>query len=81
MAPILVLAEFVFSDEGETAFLGYRDRTLDEARGIEGCIQAVLWTRPGRRYQFSTLWTDNEAATRWVENDCASARPTGEGRS
>jgi hypothetical protein len=69
MDPLLVLAEFVFSEEGEAAFLHHRERTLDECRGVEGCLQAVLWSRPGRRYQFSTLWTDSEAVTRWVEND------------
>lgn len=69
MEPLLVLAEFVFTEDGEAEFLQHRDRTLDEARGIEGCLQAVLWERPGRRYQFSTLWTDVEAVTRWVENE------------
>lgn len=67
--PLLVLAEFVFSEAGELAFLQHRDRTLDEVRGVEGCLQAVLWARPGRRYQFSTLWSDAEAVTRWVENE------------
>ena len=69
MVPLLVLAEFVFTEEGEAEFLLHRDRTLVEARGIEGCLQAVLWARPGRRYQFSTLWTDPEAVARWIEND------------
>ncbi len=69
MVPLLVLAEFVFTEDGEAEFLHHRDRTLDEVRGIDGCLQAVLWTRPGRRYQFSTLWTDVEAVTRWVENE------------
>jgi heme-degrading monooxygenase HmoA len=68
-APLLVLAEFVFTEEGEAAFLEERDRTLAEVRGVEGCLQAALWSRPGRRYQFTTLWTDAEAVTRWVEND------------
>ena len=67
--PLLVLAEFVFTEEGEAAFLPHLDRTLAEVRGIEGCLQAVLWTRPGRRYQFSTLWTDADGVTRWVENE------------
>jgi len=67
--PLLVVAEFVFSEEGERAFLEHRDRTLDEARGVPGCLHAVLWRRPGRRYQFSTLWTDAAAVARWVENE------------
>jgi len=69
MTPLMVLAEFVFTEEGESGFLPHLERTLDEIRGIEGCLQAVLWTRPGRRYQFSTLWSDPDAVTRWVENE------------
>ena len=69
MTPLLVLAEFVFSEDGERAFLAHLDRTLDEVRATDGCLQAVLWNRPGRRYQFSTLWTDADAVTRWVENE------------
>lgn len=69
MTPLLVLAEFVFTEEGEAAFRAHLDRTLAEVRGIDGCLQAVAWTRPGRRYQFSTLWSDAAAVTRWVEND------------
>lgn len=68
-APLLVLAEFVFTPEGEAEFLRHRDRTLEETRGVDGCIQAVLWDRPGRRYQFSTLWRDADSVARWVEND------------
>lgn len=67
--PLLVTAEFVFTEEGEEEFLRHRDRTLDEVRAVEGCLQAVLWSRPRRRYQFSTLWTGPEAVTRWVENE------------
>lgn len=67
--PHLVLAEFVFSEEGEAAFRPHLERTLDEVRRTEGCLQAVLWLRPGRRYQFSTLWTDPDAVGRWVENE------------
>ena len=69
MTPFLVLAEFVFTEEGEREFLPPLARTLDEVRATSGCLQAVLWNRPGRRYQFSTLWTDAEVVTRWVEND------------
>lgn len=69
MRPLLVLADFVFDEEGERAFLRHRDRCLAEVRGVEGCLQAVLWTRPGRRYRFSTLWTDRKAVDRWVDNE------------
>jgi heme-degrading monooxygenase HmoA len=68
-SPLLVLAEFVFTKDGEEEFLRYRDQTLAEIREVDGCIQAVLWTRPARRYQFSTLWDDATAVTRWVENE------------
>jgi heme-degrading monooxygenase HmoA len=68
-SPLLVLAEFVFTKDGEEEFLSYRDQTLAEIRKVDGCIQAVLWTRPGRRYQFSTLWDDAAAVARWVDND------------
>lgn len=69
MTPLLVLAEFVFTEEGEAAYLPYLDETLTETRATEGCLHAVVWRRPGRRYQFSTLWTDAEAVTRWVDNE------------
>jgi hypothetical protein len=69
VTPLLVLAEFVFSADGEVEFQRHLDRTLHETRSTEGCLQAVLWKRPGRRYQFSTLWTDASAVTRWVENE------------
>ena len=67
--PLLVVAEFVFSEQGETAFLPHLERTLDETRGVDGCLQAVVWTRPGRRYFFSTLWDDATAVKRWVDNE------------
>ncbi len=69
MTPLLVLAEFVFSEEGEAQFLPHLERTLAETRATEGCLQAVVWSRPGRRYQFSTLWTDAAAVKRWVDNE------------
>lgn len=69
-APVLlVLAEFVFSEDGEAEFRRHVDRTLREVRSVPGCLQAVLWMRPGRRCQFSTLWSDPAAVTRWVENE------------
>lgn len=67
--PLLVTAEFVFTEAGEREFEAHLDRTLEEARGVAGCLQAVVWKRPGRRYQFSTLWIDEAASARWVAND------------
>jgi len=69
MALLQVLAEFVFTETGESEFRGQLERTLEELRGIEGCLQAAVWKRPGRRYQFSTLWSDADGVTRWVENE------------
>jgi len=69
MEPLLVVAEFVFSEEGEAAFLPHLDRTMDEVRRVDGCLHAVVWTRPGRRYQFATWWDDPDAVKRWVDND------------
>ncbi len=68
-SPLQVLAEFVFTEQGEAEFLGHLERTLDEVRGTQGCLQAVVWRRPGRRYQFSTLWSDADGVTRWVANE------------
>jgi hypothetical protein len=69
VTPRLVVAEFVFSEDGEGSFLPHLDRTLAECRAVEGCLQALVWTRPGRRYLFWTLWTDSAAVGRWVENE------------
>ena len=67
--PLLVLAEFVCSQAGDAEFRSHLERTLAEARSIDGCLHAVVWSRPDRRYQFSTLWRDREAVKRWVENE------------
>lgn len=69
MEPLLLLAEFVFTEDGEGEFRRHLDRTLEEVRKVDGCLQVGLWARSGRRYQFSTLWTDPGAVTRWVENE------------
>jgi heme-degrading monooxygenase HmoA len=69
MTALLVLAEFVFSPEGEAEFQSHIERTLAECRAVEGCLHAVVWHRPERRYQFSTLWRDRDAVNRWVDND------------
>ena len=69
MNQLLVVAEFVFSEEGERAFQEHLDRTLAELRAIDGCLHAGVWNRPGRRQHFSTLWTDATAVKCWVENE------------
>jgi heme-degrading monooxygenase HmoA len=67
--PLLVVAEFVFSEEGDLEFGRHLEQTMSEVRSIEGCLHAAVWTRPNRRVQFSTLWTDRQAVARWVENE------------
>lgn len=69
MEPVLIVAEFVFTEQGEAEFRALQDRTLEEVRAMSDCLQAVLWTRPGRRYLFSTLWSDVSAVGRWVDNE------------
>jgi hypothetical protein len=49
MKPLLVTAEFVFTAQGMAEFRQHLDRTLAEARGVEGCLQAAAWERPGHR--------------------------------
>jgi quinol monooxygenase YgiN len=68
MPPLLVLAEFRFSAEGEHQFAPHLERTLSEVRGIEGCLHADVWQQPGRRYLFHTVWTDRTGVDAWVEN-------------
>ncbi|MGH7803775.1 MAG: putative quinol monooxygenase [Candidatus Binatia bacterium] len=67
--PLLVLAEFVCSEAGDGEFRSHLERTLAETRAVEGCLHAVVWTRPDRRYQFSTLWRDRESVQRWIDNE------------
>lgn len=70
MTPLLVLAEFRCSPEGEAELRAHLDRTLAETRATPGCLQAHVWERPAeRRFLFTTYWTDRAALQRWVEND------------
>jgi hypothetical protein len=67
--PLLVLAEFVCSIDGDVDFRAHLDRTMTEVRAIDGCLHAALWQRPERRYQFSTIWRDRAAVRRWVDDE------------
>lgn len=69
MEPLLVLVEFGFTEEGEKEFLMHLDRALDEVRSIDGCLEAIVYKRPERMYIFYTLWRDQEAIDRWVQNE------------
>jgi quinol monooxygenase YgiN len=70
VGPLLVLAEFRCSEDGDVELRRHLERTLHEVRGVEGCLQATVWERPlERRHLFTTLWRDREAVGRWVENE------------
>lgn len=69
MQPLVVIAEFACSEEGDSAFRREMERTLAEIRAVRGCLQATLWSRPDRRYQFFTVFTDADALAAWVRND------------
>src|SRR5712691_3685133 len=69
MAELLVLVEFVCSEEGEATFREHLPRTLEEVRAIESCLHAHAWARPERRYLFQTLWMDGDALDRWMQNE------------
>jgi quinol monooxygenase YgiN len=70
MTPLLVLAEFRCSEDGDAELRKQLERTLEEVRAIEGCLQATVWERSlERRYLFTTIWSDSDAVRRWVENE------------
>ena len=70
MTPLLVLTEFGCSETGDAELRKHLERTLAEARAVEGCLEATVWERPAeRRYLFTTYWTDSEAVRRWVANE------------
>jgi len=70
MTPLLVVAEFRCSEDGDAELRKQLDRTLEEVRAVEGCLQATVWERPAeRRYLFTTMWSDRDAVRRWVENE------------
>lgn len=67
--PLLVLAEFGCSPDGEAELRAHLDRTLAETRATPGCLQAQVWERPAeRRFLFTTYWTDAAALRRWVDD-------------
>src|SRR5574338_477432 len=54
MTPLLVLAEFRCSEDGDAELRRHLERTLQEARAVEGCLQATVWERSvERRYLFT----------------------------
>ena len=69
MTPLLVLAEFGCSEDGERELRAQLERTLAAARAIDGCLEATVWERPAeRRFLFTTYWRDGEALARWVDD-------------
>ncbi len=69
MEPLLVLVEFGFTEEGEKEFLTHLDRLLEEIRSVDGCLDVIAYQRPERMYCFYTLWSDQAAIDRWVQNE------------
>jgi quinol monooxygenase YgiN len=69
MEPQLVLVEFGFTEGGEKEFLAQLDHILDEVRSIDGCLEAIVYERPERMYLFYSVWRDQEAIDRWVQNE------------
>jgi quinol monooxygenase YgiN len=68
--PLLVVAEFRCTAEGDAELRAQLERTLAEVRAVAGCLEAHVWERPAeRRYLFTTWWTDGDAVGRWVENE------------
>lgn len=68
--PLLVVAEFRCTAEGDAALREHLARTLAEVRATGGCLEAQVWERPAeRRYLFTTYWTDGDAVGRWIENE------------
>ena len=68
--PLLVVAEFRCTAEGDAELRAQLERTLAEVRAVPGCLEAHVWERPAeRRYLFTTWWTDGDAVGRWVENE------------
>ena len=68
--PLLVLAEFRCTPEGDVALREQLPRTLAEVRATPGCLQAGLGERPAeRRYLFTTYWADGDGVGRRVENE------------
>jgi quinol monooxygenase YgiN len=66
--PLVVIAEFACSEQGDAELRQHLDRTLEEVRSDPGCLQATLWSRADRRYQFFTVFRDAEALRRWVDH-------------
>ena len=70
MEPVLTLVEMGFRDEEtEQAFREVMPRMETELAGIPGCLENRVYQRPGRRYLFFTVWEDQAAIQRWVDNE------------
>mgnify|MGYP005856657963 CR=1 FL=1 len=66
--PLLALAEFVFSEEGERAFQETQKRMEEELASIPGFLGYRPLALGDRRYLLLSLWEGEEALDRWVQN-------------
>jgi quinol monooxygenase YgiN len=65
-----MLVEIGFHNvEAEQAFLEVLPRMQVELSAIPGCLESRHYIRPPRRYLFFTVWSDQEAIQRWVDNE------------
>lgn len=68
--PLLSLVEIGFREEvAEAEFKAVLPRMEQELRSIEGCLEARTFVGAGRRYFFFTVWKDEAALQRWVDNE------------
>ncbi len=68
--PLLTLVEIGFRDDGaEQEFRAVLPRMEQELANIEGCLEARTFIGAGRRYLFFTVWQDEAALQRWIDNE------------
>jgi len=67
--PVMTLAEFGFTGDGEAAFLEVLPQMEREVRSVDGCREYRLWRGPAGEYVFFVVWDDQAAVDRWVQNE------------
>jgi heme-degrading monooxygenase HmoA len=68
--PLLILVELGFRDDAaEQEFKTVLPRMESELAGIVGCLERRTFIGAGRRYLFFTVWQDEAALERWVNNE------------
>jgi quinol monooxygenase YgiN len=66
--PFLMLVEMVFHADGAAAFAAHLPRMREEMQRIPGCLRLAIASEPEGRYTFTSLWEDDAALQRWVDN-------------